>query len=336
MAIADQLQTLRQRAERRAKQRERERFETELERAQREADGGRLTRLKSAAQEAAKPARIEARGAVQEAKQLAAQSPRDVAAVAGSAAASAGRSAVSSIDAPASTAGGDDEREQVLRNAERSAQAAAPVDATLDPVTSPQDLAAFVTGRSARAPGRQPGPAVDQLVLPNRNSAGMEAFVLGGGGPHGGSTMHEYTEVVNDSDQLQYRQEHNGGVETVVVANRLPNGDWRALASERGNGQVRIGVFESKSAAKDAMQAWMQQNPHGLEIAAGAGSAAWMDEGWLGVGSTGTDSTDDTEESGFFDFADGGFFGGEEGNRDGPHVDDLVTGNNDDDDLLRF
>jgi hypothetical protein len=204
MAVPERLRRLRQQAESRAQERERKQFEQELKRAQREGDGGRIARLKAAAQQAAKPARIEARGAVQEAKQLTAQNPRDVAAVVGSTAVSGARSAASSIDTAAGggrQGGGD--REQMFANAERAASAAAPVDATLDPVTSPQDLAAFAMGQSSQGPSRRAGPAVDQLVLPKRDSAGMGAFVVGESRGTGDPDMVSF--VIGDSGESSDR-----------------------------------------------------------------------------------------------------------------------------------
>lgn len=190
MAIARRLQEARKKAQERD-------FQRALQEARREEAGGRLAlvrqKARTAAQQAMKPARIEARGAAQEARELAGTSLRSAVVASGQTAASGARQAAARAQEIDYTAPGtrrpepaaDDEVDAMFERAETAATAAPPTDATLDPLSGPEQLGDFVTGPT-QVPGdgqdQIEGPAVDMLVVgPPADNGGMMELVLGGG-----------------------------------------------------------------------------------------------------------------------------------------------------------
>lgn len=200
MVIADRLRDLRESAEERARERQRQSFESELERAQaKESDG----RVRGQLREAVKPARIEARATKQEAKKLTEQNVRDVASVGGKAALrQAKRAAAAANTAPRERGRMDDDSRRMFRNAERATTAAPPVDATLDPLSGPEELGAFVRG--ATGPSDGPGgreASVDMLVTgPPADNGGMMELVLGGGAGVDDAPMEAFVTGRDPSD----------------------------------------------------------------------------------------------------------------------------------------
>lgn len=188
MPVAEKLREARKKAQERD-------FQRALQEARREEAGGRLAfvrqRARETAQQAVKPARVEARGAAQEARKLAGTSLRSAAIAGGQTAASGARQAASRAREIDYTAPGtrrpqgaaDDDVDQMFERAQNAATAAAPTDATLDPLSGPEQLGDFVTG-PVQAPnddGQVQGPAVDMLVVGTpADAGGMTELVLGG------------------------------------------------------------------------------------------------------------------------------------------------------------
>lgn len=198
MAVSERLRRIRERVEDRQDQQELQRQLAKTRAEQQPTEG----RLPESVQRALKPIRIESRATAQEARKLA--ETTDASTIPGGqaarrAASGAGRlaskAAAATAQASQTAADGarqieaapaEDDTDAMLRRAEQSASARAPVDATLDPVTGPEELSDFVTGSNPA--GTQPiasrsPPPVDFLVTaPPADRGGMEELVLGGGG----------------------------------------------------------------------------------------------------------------------------------------------------------
>jgi hypothetical protein len=198
MPVSDRLRRLRERVEARQDKQELQRQLAKTRAEQQPTEG----RLPEPVQQALKPIRIESRASAQEARKLAdtvGGSTIPGGGAAKRAASGAGRLASKAASATAEvsrtaaegaqqveTRPREDDTDAMLRRAEQSASAAAPVDATLDPVTGPEELSDFVTGSNPG--GTQPiasrsPPPVDFLVTgPPADRGGMMELVLGGGG----------------------------------------------------------------------------------------------------------------------------------------------------------
>lgn len=234
MVIANRLQDVREEAQKRD-------FQRAKKKAKLEEAGGRVALLREKAQQAVKPARMEARGAAQEARKLADQNIRDVAVIGGKSAAAGARDAAraaSKASARAADAaptvdysapgtrrptGGTDDAQAMFERAQNAATAAPPTDATLDPLSGPEQLGDFVTGPT-QTPGdtQVRGPAVDMLVVgPPADKGGMAELVLSGGGGRDDPGMEAFVTGSGQGGQ----QPRDEASMAAFVTGRNPGGD---------------------------------------------------------------------------------------------------------------
>lgn len=81
---------------------------------------------------------------------------------------------------------------------------------------------------------------------------------------------HGYSQVVDGGGQIQYEKSHDNGDETMVVANKQPNGSWSVKAVDflagAGRGPTQqLGAYDTKRAARQRMTNWMSANPKGVQ-----------------------------------------------------------------------